>query len=63
MRVIYVDDEQPALDTFQAKAGDCLEMESLHLFSDVQEALQFSKDNRVDGREVSLNGKRAETAR
>lgn len=48
MRVIYVDDEQPALDTFQAKAGDCLEMESLHLFSDVQEALQFSKDNRVD---------------
>lgn len=32
MKVIYVDDEQPALDTFRSKAKGLPEMESLREF-------------------------------
>ena len=36
MKVIYVDDEQPALDTFRLKAKEFPEIESLRLFSDCE---------------------------
>lgn len=48
MRVICVDDEQPALDTFQSKIKDLPEVESLHLFSDAEEALRYAEENKVD---------------
>lgn len=48
MRVIYVDDEQPALDTFRAKTKGLLEPESLRFFLDSEEALRYAGENRVD---------------
>lgn len=48
MRVIYVDDEQPALETFRMKVKDFPEIESLHLFSEGEDALRFSEDHRID---------------
>lgn len=48
MRVICVDDEQPALDTFRAKAKGFPEIKSLRLFSDCEEALSYVEKNRVD---------------
>ena len=43
MRVICVDDEQPALDTFWSKAKEFPEIESLQMFSDGEEALKYAK--------------------
>lgn len=48
MKVIYVDDEQPALDTFRSKAKGLPEMESLREFSDCGEALKYAAENRRD---------------
>lgn len=48
MRVIYVDDEQPALDTFRLKAKGLAKMESLCLFSDCEEAIAYAEKNRID---------------
>lgn len=48
MKVIYVDDERPALETFRSKAKDLPEIESLCLFSDVDEALGYTEDNKID---------------
>lgn len=48
MKVIYVDDEQPALHTFRSKAEELPEVESLHLFSDGEEALLYAQENRID---------------
>lgn len=48
MRVIYVDDEKPALDTFQSKVKGFSEIESLHLFSDAVEALQYAEHHTID---------------
>lgn len=48
MRVIYVDDEQPALDTFASKVKGCPEIESLNLFSDGKEALRWVENNKTD---------------
>ena len=48
MKVIYVDDEQPALDTFRLKAKEFPEIESLRLFSDCEEAIRYAGENRID---------------
>ncbi|MGN0465792.1 MAG: response regulator [Lachnospiraceae bacterium] len=48
MRVICVDDEQPALDNFKMKSKKLSEIESLHLFSDAEVALEWAKKNPVD---------------
>lgn len=48
MNVICVDDEKPALDTFWAKAKDFPQIESLHLFSNGEEAVRYARENTVD---------------
>lgn len=48
MRVIYVDDEQPVLNNFKMKAKDFPEIESLHLFLNGREALEWARENPVD---------------
>lgn len=48
MRVICVDDEQPALDTFKSKAKGFPQIESLNLFSDGEEALKYAEKNKID---------------
>ena len=48
MKVICVDDEQPALDTFRLKAKGFPEIESLRLFSDCEEAIRYAGENRID---------------
>ena len=48
MKVIYVDDEQPALDAFRSKAEGVPQIESLHLFTDCGEAARYAGENRVD---------------
>lgn len=48
MRVIYVDDEKPALDNFRLTMAKFSEIETLHMFLDGNEALAFAKENTVD---------------
>ena len=48
MRVIYVDDEMPALDNFRLTAGNFSEIGQLNLFHDGFEALEFAEKNPVD---------------
>lgn len=43
-----MDDEQPALDTFRSKIKGLPDIESLNLFSDVEEALQYAGENKID---------------
>ena len=48
MHVIYVDDEQPALDNFRLTAAAFLEIDSLNLFLDGTSALDWAKEHVVD---------------
>lgn len=48
MRVICVDDEQPVLDNFKFRVHDFTQIQSLHLFADAKEALNWVKENPVD---------------
>lgn len=48
MRVIYVDDEKPALDNFRLTTAKIAEIEELHLFQDGEEALNYVRSNLVD---------------
>ena len=48
MHVIYVDDEQPALDNFRLTAAAFLEIDSLNLFLDGISALDWAKEHVVD---------------
>lgn len=48
MRVIYVDDEKPALDNFKYTAGNFPEIAELTLFQDGNEALNYAKEHTVD---------------
>ena len=48
MHVIYVDDERPALENFRFTAAKIEEIESLEMFQDGEEALEFVKNNTVD---------------
>lgn len=49
MRLICVDDERPALDNFRLTVEKFREIRSLELFSDPEAALQWVKNNPVDG--------------
>lgn len=48
MRVIYVDDERPALDNFRLTVAAFREIESLQLFDDGETALQWAAEHVVD---------------
>ena len=48
MRVMYVDDEQPALDNFRLTVAPFLEIDSLVLFRDGESALNWTRENVVD---------------
>lgn len=48
MRVMYVDDEQPALDNFRLTVASFLEVDSLVLFRDGESALNWVRENMVD---------------
>lgn len=48
MRLIYIDDEQPALDNFKFTVADFKEIKSLDMFTSGEEALEFAKKNVVD---------------
>lgn len=48
MRVIYVDDEQPALDNFRLTIANFAEITSLTLFQDGEEALSYAAQHAVD---------------
>lgn len=48
MRVIYVDDEETALNTFRSKAEDFSGIRSLNLFSDCEEALKWARKEKID---------------
>ena len=49
MRLICVDDEQPALDNFRLTVARFPEVGSLMLFSDPNAALEWMRDNPADG--------------
>ena len=49
VKLICVDDEQPALDNFQLTVRDFPEIASLKVFKDPETALQWVKENPVDG--------------
>ncbi len=48
MRVIYVDDEQPALDNFRFTVAGFQEIEELQLFQSGEEAIQYASSHIVD---------------
>lgn len=48
MHVIYVDDEQPALDNFRLTVASFLEISSLEMFQSGEAALQWTKEHMVD---------------
>lgn len=48
MHIIYVDDEQPAIDNFRLTTAPFQEIRSLHTFRSGREALEFAKKNTVD---------------
>lgn len=48
MHIIYVDDEQPALDNFRLTVSQMHGVETLHLFKTGQEALEWAKNHEVD---------------
>lgn len=48
MHIIYVDDEQPALNNMRLTAVQLPEITSLHTFQVGSEALQWAQDNHVD---------------
>lgn len=48
MHVIYVDDEQPALDNFRLTVAAFKEIESLELFDEGEAALEWAKTHLVD---------------
>ena len=43
MRVICVDDEQSVLDNFEVRVRNFTQIQSLHLFVDAKEALEWVK--------------------
>lgn len=48
MNIICVDDEQPVLENFRMKVKNLPEVESLQLFSDGEQAMQWARANPVD---------------
>lgn len=48
MRVIYVDDEMPAINNFRLTVENFPEIRELHTFQSGEEALAFARENLVD---------------
>lgn len=48
MKIIYVDDEKPAIDNFRLTVANFSEIASLHTFQSGEEALEFIKNHPVD---------------
>ena len=48
MRVIYVDDERPARENFRLTTANFQEIESLELFQNGDDAIEYVKNNTVD---------------
>lgn len=48
MNLIYIDDEQPAIDNFRLTTAGFSEIEQLHTFRSGEEALRFVDENVVD---------------
>lgn len=48
MRIIYVDDEIPAINNFRLTVANFSEIEELHTFQSGKEALEYAKDHTVD---------------
>lgn len=48
MNLIYVDDEQPAIDNFRLTTADFEGIEELHTFQSGEDALQFAETHIVD---------------
>lgn len=48
MRVIYVDDEKPALDNFRLTITNFPEIRTLDMFQEGEKALEFARNNTVD---------------
>lgn len=48
MNLIYVDDEQPAIDNFRLTTADFSEISQLHTFQNGEDALRFVDENVVD---------------
>lgn len=48
VRVIYIDDEKPALDYFRLTAGQFSEITELNMFQDGSEALEYAMTHTVD---------------
>ena len=48
MHIIYVDDERPARDNFRLTVANILEISSLTMFQDGEEALEWAKDHMID---------------
>lgn len=48
MKVIYVDDERPALDNFRLTTENFAEIDELNIFQDANEAFEFAESNPVD---------------
>lgn len=48
MKIIYIDDEKPALENFYYTINKCKDIEALNLFTSPFEAIDFTKNNKVD---------------
>lgn len=48
MRVIYVDDEAPAIQNFRFTVANFPEIRQLHTFQNGEEALSFARENTID---------------
>lgn len=48
MKVIYVDDEKPAIDNFRLTVGNIPEIGTLNTFQSGEDALAFAEDNVID---------------
>lgn len=48
MKIIYVDDEMPAIDNFRLTVEHFSEVKELHTFQSGEEALQFAESHTVD---------------
>ena len=48
MHIIYVDDERPARDNFRLTVANILEISSLTLFQEGEDALKWAESHMVD---------------
>lgn len=48
MRIIYVDDEKPAIENFRLTVANFAAIDELNTFQSGEEALDFVRENTVD---------------